>query len=401
MNSSLVPVCDRQSYNLSCEEEAVNSTFDQLDCGADPTNFTLAIVQNYRYYFDGVLVSIFGFIGIIGNIFTLIVLARPKFKDCFHKLLFALACYDTIFIICGGINYTCRAFKAGSTIFTILFPFFIHPFSYIGMSGSIFMTFAISIERFLGICYPLKFPPHTRKAWFYILPVSFISIVTNIPRFFDAVLVWKDGEPHYAPTQFRMSESYIKMYQTYFNIPFSAIMPLFSMFFLNVRIIWDLKNVKVQRFGSKKKLKKEVNLFFVLLSIVVTFLILHSPRIIVDIYEFLHVDIVLDCRKAEILFKPIMLIGCLTHVAHFTTIINSGINFIIYSFVGNTFRREFVRLIGCNKVIDSTYSQRTNMSEMSQRSSPGSNQTIADQTGTYASPPSQSCHSSLSKFEEE
>ena len=381
----------------------MNQSVDVLDCGPDPSNVTMAIVQNFRYYFDGVLVSIFGFIGIIGNILTIIVLMRPKFKDCFHKLLLALACYDTIFIICGGINYTCRAFNAGSSIFTLLFPFFIHPFSYIGMSGSIFMTFAISIERFLGICYPLKFPPHTRKAWFYILPVSFISIVTNIPRFFDAVLVWKDGVPHYAATQFRTSESYIKMYQTYFSIPFSAIMPLFSMFVLNVRIICDLKNVKVQRFGSKKKMKNEVNLFFVLLSIVVAFLILHSPRIIVDIYEFLHVDVVLDCRNANILFKPVTIIGCLTHVAHFTTIINSGINFIIYSFVGHSFRREFLRLVVCHKMINSYSSQRTNMSEMSQRysPSPGSNQTIADQNIQCASPRSHSCQSSLSKFEEE
>ena len=34
----------------------------------------------YRYYFDGVLVSSFGIVGFIGNLLTLFVLSRPKFK---------------------------------------------------------------------------------------------------------------------------------------------------------------------------------------------------------------------------------------------------------------------------------------------------------------------------------
>ena len=57
-------------------------------------------------------------------------------------------------------------------------------------------------------------------------------------------------------------------------------MPFLSIFFLNVRIMWDLRHVKVshccgscgtginfqaQRFGSKKKLNKEINLFVILL----------------------------------------------------------------------------------------------------------------------------------------
>ena len=58
--------------------------------------------------------------------------------------------------------------------------------SYIGLTGSIFMTLAISTERFLGVCYPLQLPRQTRKAAAYIIPVLTISLATNIPRFFDA-----------------------------------------------------------------------------------------------------------------------------------------------------------------------------------------------------------------------
>ena len=76
------------------------------DCWENVTNLTVTIVQTYKYYSGGVFIPIFGLIGIIGNIFTLTVRSRPKFKDCFHKLLFSSACYKAIFIISGGINYT-------------------------------------------------------------------------------------------------------------------------------------------------------------------------------------------------------------------------------------------------------------------------------------------------------
>lgn len=58
------------------------------------------------YRFDGVLVAIVGLIGFVGNVLACIVLSRPSLRDVFHQLLFALACFDILYIVCGGINYT-------------------------------------------------------------------------------------------------------------------------------------------------------------------------------------------------------------------------------------------------------------------------------------------------------
>ena len=59
-------------------------------CG-DEKHVTDPLVINYKYYFDGVLVSIIGLIGVIGTITSLFVLARPKLRDAFHQLLLCLA----------------------------------------------------------------------------------------------------------------------------------------------------------------------------------------------------------------------------------------------------------------------------------------------------------------------
>ena len=46
-----------------------------------------------------------------GNVLTLSVLSRPGLSDNFHRLLMALACFDTIFILAAGVNYSFRAFQ--------------------------------------------------------------------------------------------------------------------------------------------------------------------------------------------------------------------------------------------------------------------------------------------------
>ena len=48
------------------------------------------LVETFKYVCDGILVSLVGLVGVIGNLTSLFVLSRPKLRDAFHNLLFAL-----------------------------------------------------------------------------------------------------------------------------------------------------------------------------------------------------------------------------------------------------------------------------------------------------------------------
>ena len=110
----------------------------------------------------------------------------------------------------------------------------------ISLCGTIFMTVAISIERFLGICYPLHLPPQNRKAWYYVLPIFCLSVLVNLPKFFEGEIHYEEEEdgfmreigmmaegfnistadsesavPQVKPTELRLDSNYIKYYVTY------------------------------------------------------------------------------------------------------------------------------------------------------------------------------------------
>lgn len=343
-----------------------------VDCG---TNFADDLtVYNFKYYCDGLLVSIFGCLGIIGNLIALVVLSRPRLRDCFHQLLLTLACFDTLYIIIGGLNYTFKAFESKNDMFIVAFPHFIYPFTNITMNATIFMTMAISIERFLGICYPLHYPPHNRKSWFYILPVLLLSFILNIPKFLEGEIKWeredswghlnrtekinlniKEWIPASRPTELRKDSNYIKFYKTYFRLFSTAVIPFLVLIVINARIIIELKQVKAKRFGSQRKLWKEMNMFLVLLCIVVIFVCCHVPRVIIDIWEFSLVESIVQCNDLFLSgemshpFHPSKWIECLNHVSHFTGILSSCTNFLIYSFIGHNFRKEFLQLLGLHR----------------------------------------------------
>ena len=114
------------------------------------------------------------------------------------------------------------------------------------------------------------------------------------------------------------------------------------MLYLNACIVYDLCNSKVQRFGSERRQRKEINLCLILLAIVMVFFLCHAARIIIDVYEFTNVEKVILCQP----WIPDFWALALTKISHLTMIINSSVNFVVYCLVGYTFRRELCRFLG-------------------------------------------------------
>ena len=82
-----------------------------------------------------------------------------------------------MFIGPGILIYIFKAFKLEYEWHTHLFPYLLYPCSEIALCSSIYMTVAIAIERFIGLCRPfrrLSTRPCPAKA--YIFPVLIFSI---------------------------------------------------------------------------------------------------------------------------------------------------------------------------------------------------------------------------------
>ena len=140
-----------------------------------------------KLIFSIVLLLTTGCFGIVGNCGLIWLFMKSNARLNFHRLMITLAIYDTILVaLCILVfalpeiseTYTSKGFhyhiapKALAVIQTSL-------------TGSIYCTVGISMERYLTVCYPFYV---ARKKWSsnrYIVPIILFSILYNITRFFE------------------------------------------------------------------------------------------------------------------------------------------------------------------------------------------------------------------------
>ena len=105
------------------------------------------------------------------------------------------------------------------------------------MDGSVFITVAISMERYLCVCHPTKFS--RRTVWYYLIPIVFSTIGFNIPNFSNYYLEFKNETVKYKPTDQRKDDTFIAAYISFSNM-FVAAMCIALLLFFTIQIIRKL-----------------------------------------------------------------------------------------------------------------------------------------------------------------
>jgi hypothetical protein len=90
-------------------------------------------------------------------------------------------------------------------------------FFQIALTGSIYSTLAITVERYLTVCHPFYTVSHRWTAKHYVAPIVAFSFLYNIPKFFELYTNVTTNDDNVTsatsiePTSLRVNDYYIQV----------------------------------------------------------------------------------------------------------------------------------------------------------------------------------------------
>ena len=260
-----------------------------------------------------VLILVIGFFGVCGNIGAIHRFSRLKRATKFHHLMMLISMYDllciSMIVSIFSIPHISDAYKA-SAFYNYFAPIALS-LTQVALTGSIYTTLAITIERYLIVCHPFYVVSQDWTSKMYILPIAIFSILYNIPKFlelyalpcylteinetttisdnnntqelnkiklsnfssscfeeekFDASREGHNELSRYfiLPTNLRLDAKYYSFYGIWMNLIFMGTLPVITLIILNILILKNLiANLKAKEETSiptRPMIRKSISL---------------------------------------------------------------------------------------------------------------------------------------------
>ena len=115
------------------------------------------LLQLLGFWMEGVGQTSIAITGILCNIFLVVILFDKDMRNSFNFMLIALSICDSWYLLGSILESFRKSFNLMSKAHTYLFPHFLFPGQMIAMTSSVYLTVAISVERFAAVHYPLNY----------------------------------------------------------------------------------------------------------------------------------------------------------------------------------------------------------------------------------------------------
>ena len=313
------------------------------------TSDDLIILTILKFFLEGVVRFIISGVGILCNLASIFILTRKELSSLFNQLLVVLVIYDLIYLLTMMMDSMTKL-GIEPEIHALIAPYTFYPMNAISMMGSIYMTMAVGMERYIAVNYPMEYTlvvndasSHRRRLAKYALPITIFSILFNLPKFFETQVVHGEQGSYVEVTELRMSTTYVTWYHNWARFLILGIIPFTVICFLNCKIYCAVK----QRRNIARR-KPDDNISVVLMMIVASFVICNTLRILLNMHEITVVDEILSCRCSHLGGFPIWIL-ILGFISPVLLVINSSVNFLIYCVFGTKFRQVLYNYIPCHQ----------------------------------------------------
>ena len=289
-------------------------------------------------------------LGIIGNIISFTVLWRDDSKSATSFLLRALAVSDSLVLVTSVplyslvpvytyTKYLQNYFVAYPNLLPFLWPSYLIPYT-----GTIFLTVLVSTNRYFAVCKPFKSAKWCSldQARKQVVVVAVFAVLYNIPRFFEYERVEVCIGVNSSKVGFEVSNfGSNKVYRIlYANILYFLIMhggPLLTLAFLNIKLIKALKKRQRKR-SQMGRGDYQQDITFVLVVVVFVFITCQTPTFIDHILWTFVDSSYRTCGWWHYYY---------TAIGDMLAILNSSVNFVIYTLTSRKFRQILISMY-CN-----------------------------------------------------
>ena len=282
-----------------------------LNVTASPDTDTFELKLT-RFIVLSVAIPIVVVFGVLGNVLNIVVLTRKWMRSSTNYYLTSLAIYDILYLV-----FVITNIQEQNHIVEVCLN--------IASNTGVWLTLTFTIERYICVCHPMRgiVLCTPKRAKYVIVSVCIAGALVTFPEFFAETLEKRDS----------YNLGYKNLIQTLFTY-----LPLTLLFAFNALLVRSVIRASRRRsamvHGTSmtshhvRNDAEQSRVTTMLIVIVVVFLVCQLPQAIMNTMT------TVDTMSTDTVY-------ILNNVFNLFVVINSAVNFVLYSAVSSKFRRTF------------------------------------------------------------